>query len=348
MASVNSRSGLFPSKGRGYSPTAMDENMSNDDIELQLRTEPQKPSRQQYENINDREFTEDASHQYEEPDGIRDRNREVLPGPSSEGSSRPQKVKKAGEDRSDGYHQDSFPRVFKILAFVGFLFALASLIVVVLYMAGVIATLSCRQCQLVPGQDSDGSSTKVFGSTQKSLWDEIKELKSNVSELNAAVKKRDAAISKLKRVEVKNSAKIAELERKANYRVFVFNDTTFNISSFLGPHTGVKGDNGFNGKTGKTGPGNMTLCRYMSEEGVPFTADRNTVQNVIVTEPRGYRIIGATCSTLGTAEYNLRSEVNSAKMRHYECECRGKSSLFAAGNGRARCIMHYWMCASYY
>ena len=349
MASVNSRSGLF-TKG-GYSPTGTDENMANDDIELQVRV-PQKAERQpSYENMDDRNFTEDDSHQYEEPEDIHRRKRgtHVTDGPSTSGANQPKKkAKKAGEAEStDGYRRTRVPKVFKVLAFGAYLFALAALIMVILLMVGVLSAPSCRECtkELVPGQEE---SSKVSETTQERLWKVIKDLKSNVSKLNAEVKRRDKIISKLQSEDQKNEGKIAELQRKANYRVFVFNATTFNISSFLRLQPSVKGDTGSEGKIGKTVPGNMTLCRYLSEEGTPFTLGSSASGNVIVTEPQGYRIVGATCSTVGASEYNLKSELNSADLRQYECECRGKSSVFKAADGRARCIMHYWMCASYY
>ena len=351
MASVNSQAGLFSKKG--YSPSGTDENMPNGcDIELQVRT-PQKPTRQlSYENLDDRDFTEDAlaSHQYEEPVDIRSRNRErALQDPSASGDNNcnRRKRKQAGDkDCTDGYHKSSLSNAFKIVVFAAFLLALAAVVLAVLLMVGGLSVPACRKCkkELVVGHDPSGPS-EASGSTQE-LWEAIKQLRSILAKLNAEVKVRELTISKLQRDDLKNAGKIQALERKASYRIFVFNDTTFNISSYLGQQTGVKGENGSNGLTGQTGPGNMTLCRYMSKEGAPYTPDfSGNGQNVIVSEPEGHRIIGATCSTLGASEYNLKSGINAANVRQYECECRGKSSVFLALGGRAQCIIHYWMCA---
>lgn len=353
MTSVDSRTGLFPKKG--YLPTGTDENMSNGDTELQVRTPPKKP-KPSYENMEDRTFTDDpmANHQYEEPADVSSRNRErPIPGSSTtrDNRSRPKRSSKGENDFADGYHRNVLPNIFKIVIFSSFFLALAAFLLVVFLMAGVITTSECNVCQknLVSEQDPSDSSI-VAKPVEKRLREEIKKLKSNFSKLGAEVKRRDESISKLLKDDFKQAAEIAELERKASYRVFVFNDTTFNISSFLGSQIGIKGENGLDGMTGKTGPGNMTSCRYTSEESAPYTpAPSGNGQNVIVTEPMGKRIIGVTCSTRGASEYNLRSRVNTVNnMRQYECECRGKSSVFSVGAGQGVCIMHYWICDSFY
>ena len=352
MASGNSRSGLLTK--RGYSPTGTDENITKGGIELQERVpQKQNPTRQQsYENMNERDFSEEVCHQYEEPVDIRSRNHEtassVHDSSNSAENTQNRRVKKVREtaDCTDGNHRRALPRGFKILALVGFLLTIAAIILAVLLMAGAVRTGKCNDCKrdLVLGQDASKSSE----STQKRLWKVIKELKTSVGRLNATLKKRDETILDLQLQDLKHAGKIAELQRKASYRVFVFNGTTFNISNYQGPQIGVKGDTFSDGQTGKIGSGNMTLCRYMSEEGVPFTMDESAVGNVIVTEQQGYRIIGATCSTVGASEYNLKSQINSNNFRQYECECRGRSNLFAAKDGRAKCILHYWQCEPYY
>ena len=349
MASANSRSGLFPARGT-------DENTSNGDIELQVQLPPkQKPNRQQsYENIDGQDFVEDVCHQYEEPVDIRSRNQETerLTSAGEANTSlrenrRNGNVKEATEvDCTDGNRRVALPGVFKILAVAGCFFAILAVILVVLLMTGAVRVGHCGECKSEPVSRQIDS--KRSASTQERLWKDIKELKSNVSRLNAALKKREGTIWKLQRQDLKNGGRIAELERKSGYRVFVFNDTTFNISNFLGPQIGVKGDSGLDGQMGKVGSGNLTLCRYMSEESVPFTVGDAAVGIVTVTEQNGYRIIGATCSTMGASEYNLRSEINSLSLRQYECECRGKSKLFVRRDGRAKCIIHYWMCHPYY
>ena len=125
-----------------------------------------------------------------------------------------------------------------------------------------------------------------------------------------------------------------------------------NFSSLVGPRgpprnpglIGPSGKDGVDGRPGKPGLVNMSLCVYRVEDGVPFTAERaGSGQNVIVTENTQERIIGVTCSTEGTAEYNLESYFRG-NQRQYKCICRGQSSLFRGTTGRAKCILHYWVC----
>lgn len=368
MASVNSRAELFPN--RAFTPTGSDEMMMDDDPELQARMPLRPRHHSSYENMNGRVFTDDT-HEYEDPGRLKaevfhspNRGR-PLPDPiKPSNNKRPRKkVNEAYEpvqskqrrrtftDESesfDGYNKDRCSTLFKILGFVGFFFALAALAVIVMLMLGILSTPTCHECKkdIVPG------SAQASGSTQE-LWRVIKELRSNISELSVAVKRKDELISQLQKRDLEHTGKIAELERKATYRVFVSNNSALNVSQMVGPRgppgipgsQGPKGEDGLDGKPGKTGPGNMSLCRYIRRESVSFTADfSGNGQNVIVAEPRGYRIVGVTCSTSGTSEYNLKSELNSRNVRQYECECRGRSSVFAAGPGRALCIMHYWMC----
>lgn len=375
MASVNSRAELVPN--RAYSPTGSDDLMMDDDPEIQARMplKPRPRHHSSYENMNDRCFTDDSSHQYEDPAKLanevfhsQNRGRPALPVPSNNNKRPRKKENEAYEpvsskqrkrtytdesDSSGGYHRDTCSKLFKGMAFTGFLFALAALAVVVLLMLGMLTIPSCRDCkkELVPGQTIGSSGAQAVGSIQE-LWNVVKELRSSVSELNASVKMKDEIISQLQKRDLEHTNKIAELERKASHKVLVVNDTKFNFSSLVGPRgqpgidgaPGTKGLDGLDGKPGKPGPGNMSLCRYMKEESVLFTAEASNGQNVIVREQRGSRIIGVTCSTLGTSEYNLVSQLDASNMRQYKCQCRGRSSVFPAGTGRALCIVHYWIC----
>ena len=367
MASVNSRAELVTN--RAFTPTGSDDLMMDDDPEFQVRMplKPRHPS--SYENMNGRSFTDDPSHQYEDPGKLADevfqnRGRPALPANRS-GNKRPRrKMNEAYEpvhtkqrkrtfteesDESDGYHRDGCSRLFKVMAFTGFLFALAAVAVLVMLMLGVLSTPSCQDCkkELVPGQ----SSAQASGSVDE-LWNAIKELRANVSALTAAVRRKDAVISQLQRRDVEHTDQIAELERKAKDQVVVVNNSKFNYSSLVGPRgppgidgpAGPKGEDGKDGKPGKPGPGNMTLCQYNTQKSAPFTAHSSGGQDVVVTEQPGQRIVGVTCSTLGTSEYNLKSIVNSANNRQYQCQCRGQSSVFRAAPGRAECILHYWTC----
>ena len=367
MASVNSRSELFPN--RAFTPPDSVFAIDDDhDPEFQARMPLRHHS--SYENMNGKVITDDTHH-YEDPVRLKvqistSRGRPI-PEPSKSSNKRPRKkinetyepVGTKGRKRtftdesysSDGYHRDRCSTLFKILAFVGFFVGLAALALVVMITLGMLSLPSCHDCkkEIVPGSSSN---PEASGSTQE-LWQIIKELRENVSRLSVAVRGKDDMISQLQRRDLEHTNKIAELERIATQRVFVSNNTDFNVSGLIGPRgppgipgpPGPKGEDGSDGKPGKTGSGNMTLCRYVKKTSVSFTADSyGNGQNVIVTEPKGYRMMGVTCSTLGTSEYNLITEENDQKVRHYACECRGISSVFAAGEGRAQCIMHYWIC----
>lgn len=367
MASVNSRAELFPN--RAFSPTGSDDLMMDEDPEFQARM-PLKPRHHSsYENMNGRSFTDDLSHQYEDPAKLKDEVFEKqsrgrpLPVPNRSGKRK--RVNEVYEpvntnqrkrtftdesDTCDGYHRDSCSKLFKIMAFLGFFFALATLAFLIVLFLGILPIPGCRDCkkELVPGQTSPAQAT---GSTEE-LWNVIKKLKSNVSELNAAVKRKDKVISQLQKRDLEHTDKIADLEKKAKDLVVVVNNKKFNVSEFVGPRgppgidgpAGPKGEDGVDGNPGKPGSGNMTLCRYVSEESVSFTAGTSVGENVVVTEEPGERIIGVTCSTLGTSEYNLSSGFNDAKNRYYRCRCRGRSSMFPAAVGKASCILHYWTC----
>ena len=233
-----------------------------------------------------------------------------------------------------------------VVRFVGFFVGLAALALMVMITLGMLSLPSCHDCkkEIVPGSSSN---SEAFGSTQE-LWQIIKELRENVSRLSVAVRGKDDMISQLQRRDLEHTNKIAELERIATQPVFVSNNTDFNISGLIGPRgppgvpgpPGPKGDDGSDGKPGKTGSGNMTLCRYVKKTSVSFTAERyGNGQNVIVTEPKGYRMMGVTCSTLGTSEYNLITEQNDQKVRHYASECRGVFNCVCCRRG-SRSVYH--------
>lgn len=370
MASVNSRAELFPN--RAFTPTGSDD-MMDDDPEFQAKMPLRPRHHSSYENMSDRVFTDDT-HQYEDPSRLkgevfRSPNRgRPLPEPKKSGSRRPRKkVNETYEpvlskqrkrtftnesDSIDGFHKDRCPTLFKILAFAGFLFSLAALVGIVILMLGILVLPACQDCKkeaIVPG-----SATQASGSTRK-LWQMVKELKANVTDLSLAVRRKDDLISQLQKRDLDHTEKIEELERKANFRVFVANNTKLNISGPVGPRgpqgfpgppgpKGRDGLDGLDGKQGKTGLGNMSLCHYERKESIPFTAESSGVgNNVFASEQKGYKIVSVTCSTRGTSEYNLKSVVNSQNVR-YECECRGRSDVFATGPGRAACIIHYWQC----
>ena len=363
MASVNSRAELFPN--RAFTPTGSDDLMMDDDPEFQAKMPLSPRHHSSYENMNGKVYM-DESHEYEDPSRLKDevfrsRNRgRPLPDPKKSSNKRPRK--KANEvyepvqtkerrrtftdesEFSNEYQKDRCPTLFKILAFAGCLFGLASLAVILMVMLGILSMPACHECkkEIVPDSASQAS-----GSTQE-LWQMVEELKANMTDLSLAVRRKDKVIAQLQKRDLEHTNEIAELERKASHPVIVSNDSQINISGLIGARgpPGIPGPTGPKGEDGKAGPGNMSLCSYEIKEGVPFTADSlGSGQNVIVEEKKGYKIVGVTCSTRGTSEYNLKSEVNEqTNLRQYQCECRGQSLVFAAGPGRAMCIMHYWMC----
>ena len=366
MASVNSRAELVPN--RAFTPTNEDFMM---DYELECRaTTPLKTRLDSYENMNGRRFVDDPSHQYEDPSKLADevfqsQGRGRPHPPSRSGNKRPRrKTNEAYEpvpysqkrrrtftdDSDDGYHRDTCNKLFKVMAFFGFLFGLGAAVVVVMLMLGIMFVPGCDDCkkEIVPSQSSTAQSV---GSAQE-LWRVIKEMKSNLSELNQAIRKKNEIISQLQRRDIEHTGKIVELEQRAAEAFSFAKNFKLNISSLVGPRgppgnpgpIGPSGKDGVDGRPGKPGLVNMSLCVYRVKYAVPFTAERaGAGQDVVVIENTQERIIGVTCSTEGTTEYNLKSYFRGNR-RQYQCICRGQSSVFRAKAGRARCILHYWVC----
>ena len=344
---------------------AVHDDTMNDCDDPESRVEMALSPRRHSSQMNMNVFMDDTN-EYEDPDRFKEvfhsRNQgRPLPDPRKSGNNRPKE--KANEvyepvQTKHGQRWRTFtndesefsdagnrcPTLFKILAFAGCLFGLTALAVITMLMMEILSTPACHVCK--PKEIVPGCSSQASGSTQE-LWQMIEELRANVTNLSLSVTRRDEMIAQLqKRTD-------AELEKKTSYPVIVSNNSQINtIDGARGPDTGIpgpagpKGEDGLDGKPGKPGPGNMSLCRYMSRESVHFTADSSgNGQNVIVAEPKGYKIVGVTCSTRGTSEYNLKSELNDlTNVRQYECECRGRSLVFAAGSGHSTCIIHYWMC----
>lgn len=318
---------------------------------------PMKPMRHQssYENMNSVAFADDCDHQYDKLHSHNRRNRPNAVSCKSDDENKQtrRKVTEAtneSADSCDDSRKGAYSKVFRILAFAGFLVALVVFITVMLLALGVLSPSSCPECK-----NAEVTSGKASRSTQE-LLQVIKELSSNISELNAVVKSKDEVIARLQTRDGELNDKIAELDRK---QVVIGTNSSFNISSLAGPQgppgipgdTGPKGEDGLDGKMGKKGPGNMTSCRYMTREGDPFTADSSSIgHKVNVTEEPGYKMLGVTCSTIGTLEYNFKSEINATtNAREHECECRGQSKVFSQAGSqanieKAKCVIHYWMC----
>lgn len=321
---------------------------------------PLKPMRHQssYENMSTVAFVDDCDHQYDELHSHNRRNRPNAVSSKSDDENKQtrRKVTEATNesvDSCDGSRKGAYSKVFRILAFAGFSVALVVFIAVMLLALGVLSPSSCPECK-----NDELTSGKASRSTQE-LLQVIKELSSNISELNAVVKSKDEVISRLQTRDGELNDKIAELDRKTSHQVVIDTNSSVNFSSLAGPQgppgipgaTGPKGEDGLDGKTGKRGPGNMTSCRYTTREGDPFTADSSgTGHKVNVTEEPGYKILGVTCSTVGTLEYNFKSEFNATtNVREHECECRGLSKVFSQAGSqanieKAKCVIHYWMC----
>ena len=182
---------------------------------------------------NGRRFVDDPSHQYEDPSKLADevfhsQGRGRPHPPSRPGDKRPrrktneayepvpysQKRKRTfTDDSDDGYHRDTCNKLFKVMAFFGFLFGLGAAVVVVMLMLGIMFVPGCDDCkkEIVPSQSSTAQSV---GSAQE-LWRVIKEMKSNLSELNQAIRKKNEIISQLQRRDIEHTGKIVELEQRA-------------------------------------------------------------------------------------------------------------------------------------
>ena len=324
---------------------------------------PLKPMRHQssYENMNTVPSADDCDHQYDELHGHNRRNTPNITPSQSDGKNKQTRRPRRKEsealaanesaDSCDGSRQSahSKSKVFRILAFAGFLIALVVFIAVILIALGALSPSSCRECK-----NSELASGKASASTQE-LLKVIQELSLSISELDAVVKSKDEIISRLQTRDGELTEKIVELDRKTTHQAAIVSNSSDDLSSLAGPQgppgilgaVGPKGEDGLDGKTGERGVGNMTSCMYMTRESASFKADNSdTGHKVNVTEEPGYKILGATCSTIGTLEYNFKSETNATtNVIEHECECRGQSKVFSQANiDKAKCVIHYWMC----
>ncbi|KAL9953454.1 hypothetical protein ACROYT_G040876 [Oculina patagonica] len=101
------------------------------------------------------------------------------------------------------------------------------------------------------------------------------------------------------------------------------------------------------GPAGRPGSGNMTLCQYKNKKGAPVPAGEAASAIVILREDEhpGMKIVAATCSTKGAAEYvfqDARVDPSTSTIM-YKCSCKGKSELFT-GIDYMVCAIHYWIC----
>ncbi|XP_032238422.2 uncharacterized protein LOC5513022 isoform X1 [Nematostella vectensis] len=104
---------------------------------------------------------------------------------------------------------------------------------------------------------------------------------------------------------------------------------------------GDMGPPGLNGTRGPPGPANFSACEYKTEmnDGKAQGAGSDVAVNQI--EPLDYVLIGASCSTEGAQEHNLR-----VVGKNFICTCKGQSKLFPPPSGTSliKCYLHYWLC----
>ena len=385
MASINSRAELIPNRAftpTGSDEMIMDDDL---DFEVKMPLTPKRHHSSYEpmngHGMDDTHQYEDPSKLRDEVFRSSNRGKPIAPEPKKSGNKRPRKkVNETYEpvqtkerrrtftndsDLSDRCRKDRCSTFFKILAFAGCLFALGSLAVTIMLMLGILSMPACQECkrkEIVLESKASGVHDPQSSPSTKELGRMLKKLTVNVTELSLALKKKDKLILKLERRDVEHTKKIMRLENIAQDLVFASKNLTSSVVGVekpgpRGPQgspgtpgapgpAGPKGDNGLVGLPGKPGGGNMSLCKYKRKESSPFTASSSGFgQNVIVIERHGERIISVTCSTRGASEYNLRSTLNARQQRQYECECRGKSSVFLEdADGRSFCILHYWVC----
>lgn len=321
---------------KDFSPAGKKADMSSEHLKLQVR-EPEKQRRRQQS--NEPEFIEDVTHEYDKIVYVGARAQKNC---SSEQSKLTKDDRNGNGDMSeqrdctDGNRAKSLPRTFIILNCLGFLLSIPALLLAILLIAGTLPILNCGNCnkmELLPiGKEEEASTISPL--MQERLWNVIRQVKSNLSRIEKSLKERDAKILRLQEQGLKRAGKIAELERKFTYRVYVFNGTAINVT-----------DADIDLTTGKLRDENLTTCNYRREEGTQFTADESTSGIAMVTEKKGYKILGVACSTIGASEYNLNSQISPVSLRQYICECKGRSSNFeSAKAGLAKCIIHYWIC----
>lgn len=338
MASVDSNH----SNGRVFSSSHDSRVREYDDQDFEMRV-PLQPS--SYENMNN--FVDDPSHQYEDPvrfqgDKMPRKKTNDLYEPAKRGKRR-----RFTDSLSEGSYDNPSQRdpcwlCVRITVFLVFFLALAALALIALIVFGFLPIKGCTSCSAE--NTEDGRVASVSRSSE--LWEIVKELRANVSELSETLKEKNNVIEDLQRRDTEQGKKLAELESKQP--VFVEDGKLVNVTTLIGRRgpRGYNGSQGAAGARGLAGKRNLSLCRYVVAESLPYTADSGSGQNVEIMEGKGQKIMGVSCSTVGSSEYNLKSNLRS-NVRQYECECRGESTLFPQGGanpGKSYCYIHYWTC----
>jgi len=122
---------------------------------------------------------------------------------------------------------------------------------------------------------------------------------------------------------------------------------------------GVMGPQGYNGSQGRTGIpglagqpgspgiGNLSACQYKNKKKQAQSKgnDAHSIVSLREDENQGWKIVGATCSTEGAAEYAFQDAAvePTTGIIVYSCHCKGESSVFP-GSNKMVCVIHYWMC----
>ena len=171
-------------------------------------------------------------HQYEDPDEMTKivRRKPEPPPPRKSWKKEPTRMKikernTNAPEFSNGWLKDRCSNFVKILAFAGFVIALAALIVAVMLMLGIGSTPVCK--------DSSENGIASLGSEEggdrvvEDLWKIFNKLTTYNSELSSAMARKDDLISQLQNQSLHYTKKMARLVKIDNYLdVFAFKKST--------------------------------------------------------------------------------------------------------------------------
>ncbi|KAK3725333.1 hypothetical protein QZH41_008959 [Actinostola sp. cb2023] len=108
---------------------------------------------------------------------------------------------------------------------------------------------------------------------------------------------------------------------------------------------GLQGLPGINGTRGPPGSGNFSQCQYKASTLHSHKQDKATSVSTNLVQPDGFIIIDASCSTIGTQEYNLEINVPvGGGNPNFICHCKGISTLFPSSDVNVYCTLHYLLC----
>lgn len=241
---------------------------------------------------------------------------------------------------------------WRFLAIMAIVLALVALIGSLLVLLGVVAPSCTCKREVVPEKLKAPVDDTSF--SNRYVLELLDNLKTNITVLHSMVWERDVAIRELKENNRQQQDQIKKLQKRPIVMGSGDDGPRYNLSDLRGPRgfEGAQGEVGPQGPRGPVGPqgvGNLTQCQYKVKESTPFTADEHgSGTDVYLDEPQDQKVLGVTCSTEGTSEYNLEYETNKRSGKaQYKCICRGKSRYFPNGGpspGTSRCYLHYWIC----